>query len=77
MIGSHFERRMKQQEKIKEIKTTEEFVSFVNNLSKDFHDNPKSWENNNLGAFLEALAAWVEDMEGYYVIAPSPKGEGF
>jgi len=42
MIGSHFERRMKQQEKIKEIKTKEEFVSFVNDLSKDFHDNPKS-----------------------------------
>lgn len=58
---------MKEAEKIKEIKTKEDFVSFVYALSQDYRNNPKSWHNNNIGAFLEALAAWVEDMKGYYL----------
>jgi hypothetical protein len=28
--------------------------------------NPQAWEHRDLGSFLEALAAWVEDMDGYY-----------
>lgn len=49
------------------IKTREDFVSFVYELSKDFRTNPQSWENKDIGAFLEALAGWVEDMDGYYL----------
>lgn len=25
-----------------------------------------NWENNDLSSFLEAMAAWIEDMDGYY-----------
>jgi hypothetical protein len=30
-------------------------------------DNAGTWPNNNLLAFLEALSAWVRDMDGYYL----------
>jgi hypothetical protein len=44
-----------------------DFVSFVYKLSQDFDQNPDAWQNKDLGSFLEALAAWVDDMEGYYL----------
>jgi hypothetical protein len=48
------------------IQSREDFIAFVRSLSKDFRDHPQSWENDNLERFLEALGAWVEDMDGYY-----------
>lgn len=53
--------------KIQLISNREDFVLFVYELSKSFRTNPESWENKDLGAYLEALAAWVEDMDGYYL----------
>lgn len=53
-------------EQANSIRSREDFVAFVRALSKDFKDNPQSWENDNLYRFLEALGAWVEDMDGYY-----------
>jgi hypothetical protein len=52
--------------KIKEINTKQDFVSFANELSDSFYDDPESWENNDIGIYLEAIAAWINDMEGYY-----------
>jgi hypothetical protein len=54
------------EEQNKSISSREDFVAFVRALSKDFKDNPQSWENVSLDRFLEALGAWVEDMDGYY-----------
>ena len=48
------------------ISSRQDFVAFVNALANDFRDNPSTWENDSLERFLEALGAWVEDMEGYY-----------
>jgi len=53
--------------KISSIISREDFVFFVYELSKDFRANPQLWENQDIGTYLEALAAWVEDMEGYYI----------
>jgi hypothetical protein len=58
---------MSNAEKNKPIRSREDFITFVRALSKDFRDNPQSWENDNLERFLEALGAWVEDMDGYYL----------
>jgi hypothetical protein len=44
-----------------------DFVEFTKALRKDLQDNPTSWENPTLERFLEALGAWVEDMDGYYL----------
>lgn len=49
------------------IHSREDFVTFVKALVRDLHENPDSWENNSLERFLEALSAWVEDMDGYYI----------
>ena len=54
------------------IRSREDFVAFVRALSKDLRDNPTSWENSNLERYLEALGAWVEDMDGYYLNQGKP-----
>jgi len=48
------------------IKTKEDFENFLKLLAKDFEENPKDWENGTLKAFLEALHAYTEDVEGFY-----------
>ena len=62
-------------EKINNITNREDFVAFVYELSKDYRLSPQSWENKDLGAFLEALAAWVDDMDGYYLNCGQPVPE--
>jgi hypothetical protein len=42
------------------------FVKFLDLLSKDFLDNPESWENKTLADFLSALGAYAEVIQGYY-----------
>ena len=54
------------------IQTREDFVAFVRQLSHDYEKNPEQWENDNLGTYLEALAAWVDDMDGYYQFHGEP-----
>ena len=52
-----------------------DFVFFLRKLRKDFIENPSSWENNNIDDFLEAMEAWVDEMEGFYANqnVPMPK----
>lgn len=57
------------------IRTKEDFVSYVYELSQDYRNNPDTWENNDLGSYLEALAAWVDDMDGYYINTGQPVPE--
>ncbi len=59
-------------EHINSIRTRQDFVGFSKALSKDLHDNPQSWENVTLDRFLEAIGAWVEDMDGYYLNQGKP-----
>lgn len=54
------------------VRSREDFVAFVKALSQDLRDNPSTWENANLERFLEALSAWVEDMDGYYLNQGKP-----
>ncbi len=49
-----------------EVRTREEFIQFVRVLASNRDDKPDEWENPDLPAYLEALAAWVEDMDGYF-----------
>jgi hypothetical protein len=53
-------------EQIDGIETREDLARFIRELSKECQADPNSWENNNLESFLEALAGWIEDMEGAY-----------
>lgn len=57
------------------IKSREEFILFARELLRDLREDPGSWENNDLPSFLEALAAWTEDMDGYYKNQNEPMPE--
>ena len=53
-------------EKIEALKSKEDFVAFVQLLMEDLKHNGNEWENNTLESYLGAIAAWTEDMNGYY-----------
>ena len=42
-----------------DVKTREDFVSFLNTLAQDFRDERASWQQSTIPAFLEATAAWT------------------
>lgn len=57
---------MSLESRIESIQTRQDLTDFIRALVKDFQDNPKSWENTKLDQYLEATAAWIDDMDGYY-----------
>jgi hypothetical protein len=38
----------------------------------DLARNEDSWENTTLDRYLEALAAWADDMDGYFTSRGEP-----
>jgi hypothetical protein len=55
-----------------EVKTKEDFIFFLEKMIQDLHENPKTWENNSLDTFLDAMKSWVEDMDNYYINVEQP-----
>ncbi|WP_418360289.1 DUF7660 family protein [Sphingobacterium detergens] len=51
-----------------ELKVTDRtsFIKFLDLLHQDLLRQPETWENKTLPDFLEALAAYTEDIQGYY-----------
>lgn len=52
--------------RIDRIASREDFITFVRELLRDLESDPESLENRDPDSFLEAPAAWTEDMDGYY-----------
>jgi len=50
----------------KAVRDRDSFVEFVAKLSADLRADSGAWGNRDLGRYLDALASWVEDMDGYY-----------
>ena len=50
----------------KEVNSKADFISFLEELSKNYKKSPEEWENKNLGDYFEAMSGWVGDMDGYY-----------
>ena len=48
------------------IETRSDLSEFVSALQRDFEKNKEEWENPSIDCFLEAMSAWIEDMDGYY-----------
>ena len=44
----------------------EDFIFFMRCLLNDNQVNIEEWENRDIPLYLESIASWVEDMEGYY-----------
>jgi len=57
---------MELHEKIAGIKSKGDLVAFVHALCADLQTNPEAWENVTLDRYLQALASWIEDSDGYY-----------
>jgi hypothetical protein len=42
------------------------FVKFLESLQQDINHNKQAWENKTLEDFIEAMARYAEDIQGYY-----------
>lgn len=49
-----------------EVRDRKSLAAFVRELAGEVSENPTSWENRDLPSFLRAMAAWIDDMDGYY-----------
>lgn len=54
------------------ITTHQAFLEFLALLQEDFRKHGSQWENGTLPTYLEAMQAWTEDMDGYYLNTGQP-----
>lgn len=50
----------------------EELAAFLAELADSVVKEPERWENSDLVDFLRAWAAWLEDMDGYFLNQGEP-----
>ncbi|HEY9004093.1 MAG TPA: hypothetical protein VIM89_22230 [Mucilaginibacter sp.] len=48
------------------VRTRQDFAKFLDLLSKDYVENPATWENKTVPELLEAMSRYSEDIDGYY-----------
>ncbi|MEW2402480.1 hypothetical protein [Streptomyces sp. NPDC046862] len=48
------------------VSSREGLACFVRALHRSQAEEGDSWENQDLAGFLEALAAWIDDADGWY-----------
>lgn len=48
------------------VRTRSDLVQFIRILMMDLQEHPGDWENPDLARYLGALAAWIDDMDGYF-----------
>jgi len=53
-------------QKVENVNSRESLAEFVDSMKVDFIKNPENWENSDMESFLEAMSAWIKDMDGYY-----------
>lgn len=51
--------------RVDEVEEREDFVRYVQYLRADLRKNKQEWENDNLDDFLEAMCAWISDVDGF------------
>ena len=51
---------------IQAIETKDDLREFIIQLRDCLLENPQDWENDDLPSFLEAMAAWLSDMDDYF-----------
>ncbi len=48
------------------VRTRMDLVDFIYLLLANLRGDPRSWENQTLETFLEAVAGWIKDVDGAY-----------
>jgi hypothetical protein len=56
---------MNMQDQVGLVTSREDLASFVAGMQHSLR-NGHQWTNRDLGTFLEAMAAWIADMDGYF-----------
>lgn len=59
-------------ELVDEVQTRADLIGFIRALRDDLVHNDQEWENPTLERFLEALAAWTSDLDGYFINKGKP-----
>jgi hypothetical protein len=54
------------EEHAESVRTREDLVAFIHAFHAEYRANGATWENAELGSFLEAMAGWANDMDGWY-----------
>jgi hypothetical protein len=50
----------------RQVNSKEDLADFIDAMKEDLSKNPEDWENHALDRFLDAMAAWVREMDGFY-----------
>jgi hypothetical protein len=53
-------------EMVAQVDSRDAFEAFLRALLQDLQQRPAEWGNRDLASFLEAMGAWVQDMDGYF-----------
>lgn len=51
---------------ISQIQNQEDLATYIERLRNDRVEHPEEWENGTLEMYLDAMAAFVRDIDGYY-----------
>ncbi len=51
---------------LEDIQTREDLVVFIKQLEAEVRQKECNWENTSLDNYLEAMSAWIVDMDGVY-----------
>jgi predicted Ser/Thr protein kinase len=51
---------------LSKIVSKEDLADFIETLRDNFVQSSSEWENPTMDRYLDAMAAWVRDMDGYY-----------
>lgn len=54
------------------VTSRDDLVELLRRLKSDLESKPDGWANADLPSFLEAMAAWIDDMDGYYANQGQP-----
>jgi hypothetical protein len=57
------------------LRTRDDLRVFLEKIADSLLEDPEAWENDTLERFLRAWAAWLGDMDGYFLnpCIPAPE----
>ncbi len=53
---------MELHDKLKTIKSKEDFITFLKELENDCLSNSSEWENTTINEYLNSISGWLEDV---------------
>ncbi|MBP1996682.1 DUF7660 family protein [Paenibacillus eucommiae] len=52
---------------VEQVKSKEDLIKFISALRNNLDTQIGDWENSTLERYFEAMEAWMNDMDSYYV----------